>query len=448
MKTVFIPRDAYETYFMPAPTYRPTAKETAAYLSARHPLYGPTCYVDCHRCRIAGRNFVLLTVLNCPAKSFRREVGNARIVTVPAILASSNLASNPCTIRCGGELIIFGLLPELIEEDPSKDGKTKVDHDFASEIDLLDFATKEGIRVSLFSSHWRIPASILTVILCIVLTAFMASPSAVTIPIRKNIVMGTVPAITGTSFPDFFSAVIEAIAANNSVIEEYRFSSKENDLTLLAIKNGNPETLRFALSSIPSLANLTIQDLRYADGTWHYSVRFSSGIASAGMAIGAGVSADEKLQTFNMVHALEKLCIPHQWQLSAASAASPTSLPILSIKVPSSSFSLFPTAFFRHCSENNLIITEFRAGRKDGNNTFMVELGMAKGGTENEKSLPKPDLVSSAFDLYEKQYPPTVRTSAVSRTGMIGKIKDSTRGVFVFSKTPAGKITLQKENER
>jgi len=436
MKTVFIPRKAYETYFMPAGKRRHIAGETAAFLSKRHPLYGPECRVDSMRCNIAGRDFMLLTVIDGPAARFRAGKPGARLATVPSILAASPLAGTPCTIRCAGELVVFGTNPEVLPAGSFNEGRVEAERVFATEAELAAYAEKEKIRVSLFPSRKPVAAGILTVLLCIVLTAFMAAPGPAAVPVRDTPPdgMSTVPA--GASVRGLFAAVVASAAENGAVIEEFRYSPEEQSAVTVGLKNGNPETFRTALARLPHSGDIGIRELRYADDIWRYEAVFAAAVTAVPVAPG---------RMYGLAAGLAGLCRAHRWRLAAAVQEGS---PLYTITVSEASFHLFPEALFGHCTETNLSISSFRTVRNEGEGTFTVTLAFAENETKSDAALPPLDTVSAAFGLVAKPHAITAGATNANRAATIGKIEDSSMGVFVFGKNASGKMTVYKETEQ
>jgi len=437
MKTVFIPRTERDTYFMPAGKVCPTAGETAAFLLERHPLYGPECRVDRMRCTIAGKDFLLLTVIDGPASRFRAGRHGARLVSVPAILAASPLAGKPCTIRCGEELVVLGRHPEVLPAPPADAGGAIADTFFASETELATYAAKEKIRLSLYPSR-RPVAALLTVLVCIVLTAFMAAPGPAAVPVRTTPPdgMSTVPA--GTSVRGLFAAVVASAAENGAVIEEFRYSPEEQTAVTVVLKNGNPETLRTALGRIPYSGDIGIRELRYAEGFWRYEAVFAAAAAVPAIPV-----APDRM--YELSADLEGLCRAHRWHLAAAVQEG---RPLFTVTVSEVTFHLFPEAFFGHCTEKKLAVSSLRTVRNEGEGTFTVALAFADGDTKGDAALPSRDTVSAAFGLAAKPRATTARTTEAKQAATVGKIEDSSAGVFVFSKNASGKITVYKETEQ
>ncbi len=436
MKTVFIPRKAYETYFMPAGKRRHTAGEKAAFLSERHPLYGPECRVDSMGCTIAGKDFVLLTVIDGPAARFRAGKPGARLATVPSILAASPLAGTPCTIRCAGELVVFGTNPEVLPAGSFNEGRVEAERVFATEAELAAYAEKEKIRVSLFPSRKPVAAGILTVLLCIVLTTFMAAPGPAAVPGLVTPPGGMIPVPAGTSLRSLFTAVIAAAAESGAVIDEFRYSPDEQAAVTVVLNNGNPETFRTALARLPHSGDIGIRELRYAQGFWRYEAVFAASVPAVPVAPG---------RMYELAAGLEGLFRAHRWNLAAAVQGE---RPVFTVTVSENSFHLFPEALFGHCTEKNLSVSTFLTVRNEGEGTFTVTLAFAEGGTKDNATLPPRDTVSAAFGLAAKPSAITIGASNGNRAATIGKIEDSSKGVFVFGKNASGKMTVYKETEQ
>jgi len=450
MKTEFIPVEFHESYFMPAGSRSPSKREIGEYLSARHPLYGDECHVDRRGCLIAGRKYLLLTVLNITAAALRTKLKGARLVTVPAILAASRLAKKACTIRCGKELVTFGSGSESIRTGSMQEGTDKIDHEFDTGGDLLAFAAAEKIRISLFAPLSRLPAFFGIAFICVLFTAFVSVRAPNPVSIKEYPVTGPVPSITGASFTDNFAVVIAAAVQCGGTIADYLFSAEDRAETVLAFENGQPETLDAVLRNLPAIDDLTVKAIGYDENTWRYSASFSSpfGIADGaihGSADAGAADFDERLRIFPLVRNFPSFCRSRGWLVTASSK---DGLPVFVVSVPVTSFHLFPEALLDHCATNGLAVVFFHASRKSGLDGLVVELELAEGRERTAAERPETAAVRTAFGLDKNVLPDTSGTCSGIKSGNIGRIEDSSRGVFLFGKTQSGKITVRKEAEK
>lgn len=439
MNARIIPRSAHETYFIPAGQGRPPRREVAKYLSANHPLYSKACEVDSRIRTIAGSRFLLVTVLDIPSKKIRGWGFGTRLATATAILASSRYASLSCTIRCGDALVIFGPAPESAAHAATVPETPITDVVIDSDKDLLEFARKEKIRVSLFPTRWRIPAALSVLLCCAVLTSFMGLPRPATSPIGVQLVLGTIPVIESVPFREIFAAEIDAIYAAGAVMEDYRFDIRAKPETRIALLDGDPDIALRELRRIGSIGGVTADGLDYADGTLRYAVLHTVKVPVYGTESAADIPA-----AFAVIESLEALCASRTWKLSVSAAEDP----VFSVSIPESEFPRFPESLFAWCTAENLAVTALHAARNGESSLFAVTLRFAHAPGRYGVPDFDPLKTGTVFGIAEKRLPPKKNQGTASRIALIGKIGDSSAGVYVFGRTSSGKIHVEKEQAK